>query len=323
MIVAITGATGHLGAALCRQLLQAGFTVRALVRTQSTTIQNLPIAQVQGDLDDQPALDRLCAGAELVYHLAGLISIGGANEALVWQINVLGTTAVLEACQKAGVRRMVHFSSVHAFQAVPKSQIFDETAPPAYEYPYERSKAAAQALVLAANGKNDLETLCLNPTGVIGPWDYKPSLLGQMILNLMQGRLPLLTPGGFDWVDSRDVAQAALAAGQQGRPGEAYLLSGRYATIVELAQLIGQAAGRKTPSKTLPFWFLKTLAPLFGIWSGIFGQAPLFTRESLSHVELGHPRVSSAKAARELNYSPRPLEETVNDTCAWLQKHYF
>lgn len=322
MLVALTGAGGHLGAALCRQLLESGFRLRALVRNPHENLQKLPIEFVQGELGQPSSLDRLCTGAEMVYHLAGQISIGTASEQELWQTNVKGTAAVLAACQRAGVRRMVHFSSVHAFDAVPRKQIFDESAPAAHEFPYERSKAAAQALVLETNGQMGLETICLNPTAVLGPWDFKPSLQGRMVLDLMQGRLPMLTPGGFDWVDSRDIAQAALSAARLGRPGEVYLLPGRYATILELAQLIGQCAGRSVPSRTAPFWLLRSAVPVLGAWSRLTGHAPLFTRESLSHVEKGHPQVSGAKAVRDLNYSARPLEETVRDTCDWLTANY-
>lgn len=320
--IAVTGAAGHLGAALCRRLLIAGFRVRALIRTSAIALQNLELELVKGDLEEKDTLDRLCKGVDTVYHLAGLISIGSASIQDLWHTNVDGTASVLTACQRNGVRRLVHFSSIHAYSAVPKNQVFDETAPSAWEYPYERSKAAAQALVLAANGDLGLETLCLNPTAVLGPWDFRPSLQGQMVLDLMQGRLPILTPGGFDWVDNRDVAQAALSAHQLGQPGEAYILAGRYATMLEIANLIGKAADRRAPKYAVPFALLRGISPLLKIWSHWAGKEPLFTIESLSHVERGHPQVSSAKAARELNYLPRPLEETIGDTCTWLNEHY-
>lgn len=319
MQIAVTGAAGHLGAAVVRHLLDAGHSVRALVFNDKRALEGLPVEIVRGNLNDSEVLTKLCADAEVVQHLAGQISIGEIPEQQVWEINVDGTQRVIHACVAAGVSRLIHFSSAHAFSAVPWNQVFDETAPAAFAYPYERSKAAAQALVLSANGQYGLETLCLNPTSVLGPWDFKPSLQGRMLLDLYKGKLPLLSPGGYDWVDNRDVARAATAAMTLGRPGQAYLLSGRYASILEIARLFGRITGRPAPERVAPFWLLKTLVPFILAWSKLTNQRPLFTREAISHVESGHPNVSHNKALRDLNYRPRPLEETLLDTWEWLQ----
>lgn len=322
MLVAVTGASGHLGAALVRQLLGDGHTVRALVFQDDRALKGLPLSLIHGSLHEPETLLRLCEGAEVVQHLAGRISIGEVPERVLWRTNVEGAQLLMEACKTAGVRRLIYFSSAHAFRVMPGATRLDETAPPAQAYPYERSKAAAQALVLNANGQNGLETLSLNPTSVLGPWDFKPSLQGRMLLDLYHRKIPVLTPGGYDWVDSRDVALAAAAAMARGRPGEAYLLSGRYATLLELAELFGKITGRSMPVKTLPFWLLKSLAPPVSWWGHLTGQRPLFTREALSHVESGHRRVSHEKAARELGYRPRPLQETLYETWEWLRKNH-
>ncbi len=322
MIVAVTGATGLLGAALCRQLVYDGYQVRCLIRQNDSSLFGLPVERVRGSLHDPVALEQLCAGATVLVHAAGLISIGNIPEADLWKTNVTGTDHVIAACRQAGVRRLIYFSSVHAFEAPPADRVFDETAAPATRFPYERSKAAAQALVLAANGTGGLETICLNPTSVLGPWDFKPSLQGQMLLDFLAGRIPVLSPGGFDWVDSRDVAVAAVAAMLHGQAGAAYLISGRFATLQELAQLIGRVSLRPMPSRTLPFWFLKSITPVLEGWSRLSGQKALFTWEALSHVESGHPAVSHARAARDFGYKPRPLEETVQDMYHWFLDHY-
>lgn len=322
MIIAVTGATGLIGAALCRQLVQQGYRVRCMVRQSDHSLSGLPVDRVRGSLQDAAGLEQLCAGAGVLFHAAGLISIGNIPEAELWKTNVAGTGQVITACRKAGIRRLVYFSSVHAFEAPPSNAVFDETAPPATRFPYERSKAAAQALVLAANGIGGLETICLNPTSVLGPWDFKPSLQGQMLLDLLAGRIPVLSPGGFDWVDCRDVAAAAVAAMRNGCPGEAYLISGRFATLRELAQLIGMVSQRRMPSRTLPFWFLKSITPVLEGWSRMSGRKALFTREALSHVKSGHPEVSHRKASRDFGYKPRPLEETVQDMYRWFLDHY-
>ncbi|TNE59248.1 MAG: NAD-dependent epimerase/dehydratase family protein [Bacteroidetes bacterium] len=322
MDIAVTGASGHLGAALCRQLLADGHQLRVLVRSDARALDGLPVRSMNGTLEDAAVLENLVEGADVVFHLAGQISIGAVPEQILWRTNVGGTANVIQACQNGRVKRLIHFSSVHAFQPVAKHLVFDESAPPATMFPYERSKAAAQRLVQDANGHYGLETVCLNPTAVLGPWDFKPSLQGKMMLDLLARRIPILTPGGFDWVDSRDVARAAAAAITRGKPGVAYLLSGSFASMVELTKILGGISGRPMPRRTLPFRILRGMAPFIQLWSRINGTEPLFTVESLSHVEAGHPSVSHARARQDLGYMPRPLEETVRDMYEWLTMHY-
>lgn len=322
MLVAITGAAGHLGAALVRQLLEDGHTVRALVFRDERALKGLPAVKVRGDIHDPDALLRLCEGADVVQHLAGRISIGEAPERELWHTNVAGVRSLLEICEKTGVRRLIYFGSAHAFKALPGAAVLDETAPPAQAFPYETTKAAAQALVLEANERNGLETLSLNPTSVLGPWDFKPSLQGRMLLDLYHRKIPVLTPGGYDWVDNRDVARAAVAAMTMGRTGEAYLLSGRYASLIEIAELFGKITGKPMPRTTVPFWLLKSLARPVAWWGRFTGQRPLFTPEAISHVESGHKKVSNAKAVRDLGFRPRPLEETLDESWEWLRQNY-
>lgn len=322
MRIAITGAAGHIGAALVRQLLEENHTVKALVYRDDRALQDLPVALMHGRLHDPETLLHLCDDVEVVFHLAGRISIGEVPEKELWHTNVEGALLLLDACEKCGVRRLIHFSSAHAFKTAPGMTILDETAPPARDFPYERTKAAAQAMMLAANGRKGTETLCLNPTSVLGPWDYKPSLQGRMLLDLYRGKIPVLSPGGYDWVDNRDVARAAVSALTRGRGGEAYLVSGQYATLLELAALFGRLTARSMPSRALPFWLLQSLLPITKAWSYFSAEQPLITREALSHVKTGHRKVSHEKAARELAYLPRPLDETLRDTWQWLRQYH-
>jgi len=121
MQIALTGAAGHLGAALVRQLLEDGHAVRALVFKEDKALQGLPVESVRGNLDDPKSLQQLCEGAAVVQHLAGRISIGGVPEQELWQVNVEGTQRVIQACLAAGVPRLIYFSSAHAFSPCPKT----------------------------------------------------------------------------------------------------------------------------------------------------------------------------------------------------------
>ena len=177
MTVVVTGASGHVGANLVRALLDQGRTVRALVHRDRRGIEGLDVEIAQGDVRDQASLERVFAGAEVVYHCAACVSIQRSEGPLVEACNVGGPRNVVEACLRTGVRRLIHFSSVHAFQQHPLDEPLDETRAQVtadrangshHVSPYDRSKAAGEREVRAGIARG-LDAVILNPTAVIGP----------------------------------------------------------------------------------------------------------------------------------------------------------
>ena len=330
MIAAVTGATGHAGGALVRELLARGHRVRALVRGDGHTLDGLDVERVRGDLGDPAALAQSVAGADIAVHAAAHISLLRTNVRLVEAVNVAGTAAVLAACRSAGVRWLVHFSSIHALEQRPLDQPVDEDRPLSDERParglppYDRSKASSERLVRGAAG-NGLEAVILNPTGMIGPFDVKPSLFGRVLLALAQGTLPAIVDGGFDWVDIRDVAAAAvtaaemLAAGRlpRGAGARRYLLPGRWASLAEVAGMVAAVTGVPAPRWAAPLWTARVGAPFSTAAALIAGHQPLFTGVSLAALR-NNRRVSGARAAADLDHRPRDLRETVADTLRWF-----
>jgi len=238
--VVVTGASGHIGANLVRALLDHGRRVRVLVHKNAVALDGLPVEIVHADLLDGASVLRACTGTGTVFHLAGKISAGWESDADVQAINVTGTRHVIEACLAAGVRRLVHFSSIQALSCSRWTNALDETCDlvasndPA-RGAYDRAKAEAEGLVKSA-AERGLEAVVLNPTGVLGPFDFQRSPMGEVLAALGRGKLPALVAGGScDFVDVRDVVTGALAAEQNGRPGERYILSGTRLSLVELA----------------------------------------------------------------------------------------
>ena len=276
---------------------------------------------VEGDISDPPALRALMEGAETVFHLAGRISIVGSEGGLVEKTNVGGVRNVIRACREARVRRLVHCSSIHAFDANPNDQIVDETRTLALgpgHAAYDRSKALGQQAVLDAV-KAGLDAVIINPGAVVGPCDFKPSRMGAVFLDIYHRRLPMLIDGGYNWVDARDVAQGALAAEKKGRPGEAYLLTGHWVHICEVSRTISRLSGRKTPQIAVPIW-LAAAASWFSLgWGRVRGTMPKFTPAAIEAIQ-SHRYISHEKATRELGYTPRPFEETVRDTLEWFRQ---
>lgn len=320
MRVAVTGASGHLGAALTRRLLQEGFRTRALVRTDARALEGLEVERVAGDLFDEPSLARTFDAVEIVFHLAGKISIHGDPDGGVRRTNVLGTRNVVRASLAAGVRRIVHFSSIHAFADPGAGKTLDEGARDAdgSDFPaYDRSKVDGQKEVLAASDQG-LEPVVLHPAASIGPWDFKPSRMGRVLLDMAAGRVPVLVAGGFAWVDTRDVAAAAVAAARSAPPGARYLLAGTWRPVSDVAAIVAAHVRTRPARLVCPLALARAGAPVAEWLARIRGSEPMFTRESLRALS-EHRKVSCARAVADLGFSPRPLEATVADTLDWFR----
>jgi len=319
MQVAVTGASGHLGGVVVRQLVEAGATVRVLVHEDRRAIDGLAVETCEGDLREPEVAARLVAGCERVFHLAAVISLDRKDEPLMQSVNVDGVRVVLDACRDARVRRVVHTSSIHAFSALPVDGVVDETRGPAEPNapPYDRSKAAGEAVVREAVVAG-LDVVVVNPTAIVGPHDYRPSRMGEVMLDLYHRRMPGLVAGGFDWVDVRDVAASVIAAGERGERGRNYLLSGAWQTVAKLADIVEGVTGKKRPRFVSPMWLARGAAPFAVGWAKLVRRRPLFTPISLVALR-NHKMISCERARRELGHSARPLDDTVRDTFEWFR----
>ena len=318
-IVVVTGAAGHVGGTLVRALLQQGRLVRALVHRDQQALEGLDVEAVQGDVRELDSLERAFAGADIVYHAAGHISLLRSEWSHLEAVNVLGTRNVVEACLRSRARRLVHFSSIHAVVQQPYEVPVDEARPLVNSRgcaPYDRSKAAGEREVRKGIARG-LDAVILSPTAILGPYDFRPSHLGQVLLALAHGRLPALVAGGFDWVDVRDVAEGALRAEQRAPGGAKYLLSGHWASVQQLAALVQEITGAGAPRLVFPLQLAFVGAPFATAWNQLTGQRPMFTSYSLQ-VLRGNRCVSHALATRDLGYHPRPLHDTLVDTYTWF-----
>jgi dihydroflavonol-4-reductase len=317
MLAAVTGASGHIGANLVRALLARGNRVRVLVRNDARALRGLPVQAVHGDARDPVAVGTLLDGADTAFHLAGLVSLDPRDAPELESHNIEGPRAVAEACLVRGVR-LVHVSSVHAL--LTHDGPVDETRPLAEDHPfaYDRSKARGEREVLLRCARG-LHAVIVNPTAVVGPFDFKPSPTGWMLIQLARGRLPLLVGAGFDWVDVRDVAEGCMAAAEKGRSGERYLLTGTRASLTELARLASDVTGARRPIGAVPIPLARLGLPFGALVARITGRPARFTHEALEAL-VNHRDVRRDKAERELGYRPRPLAATLADSYAWLKE---
>jgi len=313
--VAVTGASGHIGANLVRELIGRGYEVVVLIRQTSLALEGLDVVKVQGDISDKQSLCRAFRDVDQVYHLAAYISIQSGEKEKLDSINVEGTRNVLEACQSEAVSTLIYFSSIHALDLRPLDQAVTEKNPLLGSRDsggdYEYSKARAESLI-RENINGALSTRIIYPTAVLGPNDFNLSLFGQAILKMAHGRLPALVPGGFDWVDVRDVAWGAVEAAEKGENGDRYILSGNYLGVTQVVAVVAELTGTPAPRFTIPTWMASMSAPLMGIWARLRGEPPVYTRYSLSALAT-NKQISHSRASRCFTYQPRSFHSSMQD----------
>ncbi|MCR4318643.1 MAG: NAD-dependent epimerase/dehydratase family protein [Planctomycetes bacterium] len=320
----ITGATGLLGGAIARELISRGADIRVLLRKNVTppALQGLPFEVAIGDVRDQQSLERAADGCMNIYHSAAMVDMWVSGERarrMMWEVNVRGTFNVLQVAERAGVKRVLHVSTVDTIDLASDGSIADENSrnpSGRVRSDYAKTKRAAEKLAMEAN----VETVIVNPAFLLGPFDSKPSS-GQLIIALAKGRIQgYPKTGGNCFIDVRDVAEAIVTAMIRGNPGERYILGNANLTYSEIFKIIASVLGVKTPSIALP----KTVAMIFGTIGDIYGrisntEPPVYS----TAVRMGYldHYYSSAKAIRELGLRQTPVDNAIEDAVRWFREN--
>jgi dihydroflavonol-4-reductase len=316
----VTGATGHVGNVLVRKLLERGEKVRALILPGESreSISGLNVEAVDGDVLNLDSVFESLRGVKGIFHLAGIISIMPGANPFVRKVNVDGTKNILRAAIEKGIGKLIYTSSIHAIQRV-ENGVIDETLSYDMENPYgayDRSKAEATLEVLNA-AHSGLEAVVVCPTGVIGPYDFRGSMMGTVIHDAAAAKPTLYVDGAYDFVDVRDVADGLIAASENGRRGESYILSGQKITVRYLLETIREITGKNFFQMKIPFDLAKFAAMFTPMYYHLAQATPRFTPYSLEVLK-SNSNISHAKATRELGYSPRSLFESIKDTVKWF-----
>ena len=324
-MIVVTGAPGHIGNNLVRKLLEQGQSgkIRCMVlRGESLkSLQGLDVEIVEGDVRDPVSLGAAFAGADVVYHLASVISLIPGHIDLLEAVNVRGARNVAEACLRNGVRRLIYTSSIHALAEPPHGIPIDETAsidPALTPLAYSKSKARGTLEVLEVASKG-LDAVLLFPTGVVGPYDFKPSEVGQMLVDCARGRMPVRLHGGYDFVDVRDVAQGHILACEKGSAGGKYILHGEYVSVDEIMDEMALLSGVPAPRFKLPSSLARAAAAVVSRMSSVSGSQPPFNTDSFATLQ-SNSLVCSSRAESELGFAPRPVRESLKDTVEWFRQ---
>lgn len=316
----VTGGSGHIGVNLVRSLIADGHRVTVVDVREPVTAVRLGATWARADVRDASRLREVFHGADVVYHLASVISVIGRMGGLVESVNVDGARSAACAALAASVPRLVHCSSVHAFDLArhrgePVTEASTRSTDPRLPM-YDRSKAAGETELLRVVDRG-LDAVSVNPTAIVGPIDEEPSRMGAVLLALWRRRLPAIVAGGFDWVDVRDVVTALRAAAIRGRTGESYLVAGHRLSMRQLGEFAAACSGRARPPWAAPAWAAGACAPV-ATWVAQHTRSPLLpTREALGALA-AFPVVDDSKARRELAHRPRPVQETLTD----LYRHF-
>lgn len=322
--VAITGATGLVGGNLAALLVAAGHQVVATKRAGSNVnhLSDLALEWRDADLSSREALTAAFQGVDAVFHCAAAVSVRRQVTAEMRATNVTGTENVIEACIAAKVRRLVHTSSVVAIGLSTDGTPCDETCAWNFDEQglldaYAITKHEAEELVRAAHDR--LDAVIVNPTYMFGPRDARPSS-GKMIIDIIERRIPGWTEGYNNFVDVRDVARGMVAAWQQGRRGERYILGGHDMTYRAVFETIARVAGVKPPRFRVPVPIARAIGR-FGDIVEALGREPLLNSTQVRYAYTDKFRFASQKATQQLGYTFGPLEPAIADAIEWFRKH--
>jgi len=322
-MIVITGATGHIGNVLVRELLARRQVVRALVLPDDDchALAGLNTELVYGDVTDLKSLESAFTGADIVFHLAGIVTIMPGMKKILDRVNVGGVRNVATACRISGVRRLVHTSSVHAITEPPHGMAIDESQPFDPERvlgDYARSKARATLLLLDEVRKRKVDAVICCPTGVIGPCDYGISNIGQLILDFASGYLKSYVRGAYDFVDVRDVARGLILAAEKGQLGRHYIFSGAQVQVPELMKELEQNIGYPAPTYEIPSAIARAAGVLASVYYRLVRRRPVFTAYSIDVLK-SNSQVSSARAREELGFTTRPWQDSIRDHVEWFR----
>ena len=197
----------------------------------------------------------------------------------------------------------------------------DENSEKADEYgdPYSYSKQLGEQVVRKGIEKG-LHVCMVNPTSIIGPYDFNPGAQSQAILKIVYRSVPALIKASFDWIDVRDVAKGILGALLYGENGNNYILSGHWRSFNEIANAIAKWSGNKPISVYLPLGVAAFGAEILEIWAKLLGKTPLLSREAMQYVRNTPKEISHQKAVECFAYQTRPFKETLTETLLWMQE---
>ncbi len=325
MTTLVTGAAGFLGSHIARQLVASGETVRVLVRASSSNraIADLPLEYVTGDLRDQASLQRAMQGVQKIFHVAADYRLWAKNPQDIYDSNVGGTKNLLAAAKQAGIERLIYTSTV-ATIAVDRPELPNEFTDSKLDEMighYKRSKWMAEQEVLQA-AKDGFPAVVAMPTTPVGPWDWKPTPTGKIIVDFLNGKMPGYVETGLNFVGVEDCAAGHLLVAEKGKIGERYLLGAENLTLKQVLDMLAKLSGLPAPAFKIPHALALGVAYAETAFSRLFGREPQIPVEGVKiaqHLMF----VECKRAQQELGFRPEPVAAAFGRAVRWYEENAY
>jgi len=323
MLAFVTGATGFLGSHVARVLSESGADLRLLVRPTSDlrNIQGLRSDLVVGDLREPETFAKALVGCDALFHVAADYRIWVRDPNEMYRSNVDGTRFLLSAAQKYGVRRLVYTSSVATMGFKADGSPADEDSPVSLNDmigPYKRSKFLAEQVAIDA-AKSGVDVVIVNPTTPVGEQDIKPTPTGRIVVDFLKKKFPAYVDTGLNLVDATECARGHVAALENGKRGERYILGGENLTLKQILDRLASITGLPSPTVKVPHFVALGAAVVDELWTGrIRGKEP---RATVDAVRMGRKKmfVTSAKAEREIAWKILSVEAALRRATDWFR----
>jgi dihydroflavonol-4-reductase len=319
----VTGAAGFLGSHVARQLVARGESVRVLLRpsSQNRAIADLPLEYVTGDLRDIESLDRALKGVDRVFHVAADYRLWAKDSKDIYDSNVGGTKNILGAAKRAGVKQFIYTSTVATIAV-------DRPAPPNEKTDakldemighYKRSKWMAEREAVSA-AKEGLPVIIAMPTTPVGPWDWKPTPTGKIILDFLNGKMPGYVDTGLNFVGVEECAAGHLLVAEKGKVGERYLLGGENLTLKQVLDMLANITNLPAPRLKISHGVALGAAYASTFFSRLVGKEPGIPVEGVKIAQ--HKMfVDCGRSQRELDFKAGPVSAALQRAVRWYESN--
>jgi dihydroflavonol-4-reductase len=326
----VTGSTGLLGNNLVRLLVEKGHKVKALVRSKDKAVKqfgDLPIEYIVGDMENIEGFAEAMNGSDVLFHTAAYFreyyEKSKDHRKILENININGSIKILEAAEKCGISKAIYVSSSGIIGMKSDGSAGDENTPPSFYTEnnlYFKSKVIADKAVTEFSNKSKMTVIQILPGWMFGIGDAAPTSSGQIVLDILNCKLPGTFDGGTSTVDAKDVAEAMIAAVEKGKHGEKYIVGGEFYTIKQIADMLAEAAEIPKLKMNFPDFAIITLATFSDLFSKITGAKSPISKTGIQTLQ-AKLTVDSSKAKRELGTVFRPISETLTNEVKWYREN--
>ena len=323
MRIGVTGASGLVGYNFCKLAQSKGDKLNILIRKDVDYLDKINAERFYGNLNNKKTLEKFCEGCDVIIHSAAMLSIGFDSYEDVYNVNYRGTENVLKSSIKKKVKKFIFISSINAFNRAPSNKILDENRKLVKKgNSYDLTKALAQDLVLRSN---EIDTLSINPSGIIGKNDFKPSMFGKVLRSIYNNKMPFYINTGANIIDVEDLSHCIYKSISLGKNKECYLVTGEWREFKDIIKSIRKFQNKSSKMIIFPVFFVKMMLPLLYLFPMRFLKKAAeingklvpglenLTKEAIENL-LTFPRtIDNSKAKRDLGLKVSSLDKTIKD----------